>query len=107
MHAGNHDSSKTVRKSQVPPAQALGDAVVKLRTERAMTQAELAMASNLHRNQIWKVEKGRASVGLDVICVVAAALGLSPVALFEAAGFNVAEPVNKLLVRLQRSADSE
>jgi len=53
------------------------------RATRRLSQEALAADSGIARRYLSRIETGRTSVGLDVICRLAAALGMEPAALPE------------------------
>lgn len=55
----------------------LGQAIRSIRTQRGMTQQELADASGLTKANVCSIEAGKYSVGLDVLNRIANALGVS------------------------------
>jgi transcriptional regulator with XRE-family HTH domain len=57
---------------------AFGRAVRRLRQERGMTQAELAVRLNLGRTSITNLEKGQQSPPLSLLPEIASALGIDP-----------------------------
>lgn len=61
--------------------QAFGRAVRRLRQERGMTQAELAVRLNLGRTSITNLEKGQQSPPLSMLPDIASALGVDPLLL--------------------------
>ena len=60
-----------------------GDRIRALRQERGLSQERLAELAGLHRTYLSSVERGERNVGLDNICAIAEALGVSPAHLFE------------------------
>lgn len=59
-----------------------GNRVRELRTERGITQEELAEASGLHPTYIGGIERGERNLGLINIVKIAEALNVPPSALF-------------------------
>ena len=55
--------------------------IKRLRTERGMSQEDLAFESGLHRTYISGIERGIRNVGIDNIGVIAKALEVPPEAL--------------------------
>lgn len=55
--------------------QRMGERIATLRKEKNMTQAELAEATGLQRSHIVRLEQGRYGVTIDVLSVIADALG--------------------------------
>lgn len=53
----------------------IGERIRQLRTERGMSQIELAERAGLIQPHIVRIEQGRYSVGLDTLQAIAKALG--------------------------------
>ena len=53
----------------------IGERIRQLRTERGMSQTELAEKAGLVQPHIVRIEQGRYSVGLDTLQAIAKALG--------------------------------
>jgi len=53
----------------------LGESIRVLRKARGMTQLELAVATSCGQSNIWRIEAGEVSVGIDVLTRIAYALG--------------------------------
>ena len=64
---------------------AFGQRVRQLRTERGLSQEELAHLAGLHRNYVGGVERGERNVALVNIGRIAQALRVKPAELFPAA----------------------
>lgn len=59
-----------------------GEQVMLRRRRLGMTQEALAERAHLSRNAVSEIERGRTNPSLTTICVIAIALGTSPVSLF-------------------------
>lgn len=57
--------------------------VLALRTERGLSAERLAETAGIHLTYIWKIQRGGASVGLDKLDAIAAALGVTLSVLLE------------------------
>jgi transcriptional regulator with XRE-family HTH domain len=55
----------------------LARATRELRTHLGLSQERLALAAGVHRSFVFRLEKGEVNVSLDVLCRLAAALGVS------------------------------
>lgn len=53
----------------------IGLAIATLRQEKGMSQRDLAELTGLNYTNIWKIEKGKYSVGLDILSKICSALG--------------------------------
>ena len=53
----------------------IGERIRQLRTERGISQVELAEKAGLSQPHIVRIEQGRYSVGLDILQAIAKALG--------------------------------
>ncbi len=62
---------------QSPQHVALGDALRELRTERELSQEELAFRAGLHRNYVGACERGEINLSFRVILQLANGLGVS------------------------------
>ena len=68
--------------SQSKELYAIGKRIQELRTERNLTQAELAEHSELTTNYIGKIERGEVQPTLNTLFAIAQALGADPSMLF-------------------------
>lgn len=68
------------------PTDQFGEQLRKVRTERQLTQEQLATASGLHRTEISLLERGKRTPILDTIVAVAKGLGVSPAELLDGVG---------------------
>jgi transcriptional regulator with XRE-family HTH domain len=57
--------------------QILAANIVALRMKRGMSAERLAEAAGVHLTYIWRIQRGGASVGLDKLDAIAAALGVT------------------------------
>jgi len=64
-------------------AEKLGARIQKLRTERGLSQEELADQSGLHRTYISHIERGSRNITVVGLCKVAKGLKLTPSELME------------------------
>jgi len=55
-----------------------GHNIRRLRSERGLTQADLALKAGLNRSYLGNVERGQRNISLDNIAKVAHALAVSP-----------------------------
>lgn len=55
----------------------LGSHIKAARDQRGISQRQLALMSGTSRSHLWKIEKGTADVGIDVLCRIASALDVS------------------------------
>lgn len=53
----------------------IGLKIAQLRKEAGLSQRQLAEKAGLTQNTIYKIENGKFSVGIDVLCKVTEALG--------------------------------
>ncbi|MHB1537748.1 MAG: helix-turn-helix domain-containing protein [Solirubrobacteraceae bacterium] len=68
------------------PTDQFGERLRTVRTERLLTQEQLAEASGVHRTEISLLEHGKRTPILDTIVAVANGLGVSPSELLEGVG---------------------
>ncbi|WP_373148740.1 helix-turn-helix domain-containing protein [Bifidobacterium breve] len=61
---------------------AFGERLVTLRRSRGFSQERLALASDMDRSYVGRIERGEQSVSLDKIFALSDALGIDPVELF-------------------------
>lgn len=52
----------------------LGYRIRQLREDKNVSQRQLALMTGTSRSYLWKLESGRADVGIDVLCRIAHAL---------------------------------
>jgi transcriptional regulator with XRE-family HTH domain len=52
----------------------IGQRIAQLRTERGLTQTTLAEKAGLNQSNIWRIENGKYSVGIDILAKIAEAL---------------------------------
>ena len=62
---------------RLPPRAILGRNINRLRTQRGLTQDDLAELAEIDRRYVQRIEAGTANPGIDVICRVRAALRAS------------------------------
>ena len=55
----------------------LGNAVREARLTANLSQRDLAIMAGTNQSYLWEIETGRVSVGIDVLCNIADALGTS------------------------------
>jgi transcriptional regulator with XRE-family HTH domain len=76
-----------MKQAQVPDtdhmARRLGENFVRLRRARGLSQTELGDQTEMHRNDISLIERGRRRPRIDVLVKVATALGVRPSDLLE------------------------
>jgi len=60
----------------------LGNRIRELREKRGISQEDLAEATDLHRNMIGLLERGRRSASIQTVVKIAAALKVHPKQLF-------------------------
>jgi transcriptional regulator with XRE-family HTH domain len=60
-----------------------GKRLRQLRTERGLSQEQLADLAGLHRNYIGNIERGENGIGIDNIMLLARTLKVKPAALFD------------------------
>jgi transcriptional regulator with XRE-family HTH domain len=70
----------------------LGQAVRKVRTERGLSQEELALETGIHRNYIGGIERGERSPTVALVIRLGNALEIEPAELFALAERMGAEP---------------
>lgn len=70
-----YEEGWTVRQGQPFPGVAAGDAVLKARAERDMTQKELSELTGIDQSDISKIERGVANPTIGTIDKIASALG--------------------------------
>jgi transcriptional regulator with XRE-family HTH domain len=68
------------------PTDQFGEQLRRVRTERQLTQEQLAEASGLHRTEISLLERGKRTPILDTIVAVANGLGVTPSELLDGVG---------------------
>lgn len=54
--------------------QMMGDEIARRRAEQGISQRKLALMIGSNQNEIWKIESGQVSVGIDMLCRIADAL---------------------------------
>lgn len=54
----------------------LGYRIRQLREDKNVSQRQLALMTGTSRSYLWKLEGGKADVGIDVLCRIARALGV-------------------------------
>jgi transcriptional regulator with XRE-family HTH domain len=57
---------------------AFGQVIERLRRERGLSQEKLALAAQLNRTFVWRIERGEQNPSLDSLFRLAEALGLDP-----------------------------
>ncbi|WP_312807019.1 helix-turn-helix transcriptional regulator [Comamonas sp.] len=72
--------------ADLPELIALGAAIKQVRSERKMSQEELAHQAGIDRSYASSIERGRQNPGIVLILQLAAALGISASELMERAG---------------------
>lgn len=65
--------------------EALGSAIRQMRTEQSLSQEELAVRSQLHRNYVGGIERGERNPSFTNLMKVAAALGVRLSVIIQAA----------------------
>ncbi len=61
----------------------LGSNIRREREARGISQRQFALMTGTSRSYLWKLEGGRADVGIDVLCKVARALDVSVASLID------------------------
>ena len=56
--------------------ESLGRQIRSVRVAAGISQRELALMASTNQSYLWEVETGRVSVGIDVLCRIADALGV-------------------------------
>lgn len=64
-------------------AEALGIRIRNLRRERGLTQRNLAFDADIDESTVLRIEKGRLIITVDLLFVLAEALGIQPKELFD------------------------
>ena len=57
---------------------AFGRVIERLRRERGLSQEKLALAAELNRTFVWRIERGEQNPSLDSLFRLAEALGVAP-----------------------------
>ena len=101
--------SREIRHRQERVRSAIASQLVELRSERGVTQRDLATGSGIDRTHLSRVERGRAAASVDVLVAVAANLGADvSVRLFPTSGPRIrdhsqAPMLEALVSRLDRA----
>lgn len=54
----------------------LGSAIRTMREQQNLSQRKLALMAGTNQSYLWEIETGQTSVGLDLLCQIADALGV-------------------------------
>ena len=57
--------------------EALGAHIRTLREGQGLSQRKLALMAGTNQTHLWQIETGRVNVGVDLVCRIASALGVS------------------------------